>query len=132
MAYLYLMLAIISELIGTSLLKASDGFSKLFPTLGLLVSFSLAFFFLSLSLKTIPLNLAYAIWSGLGTVATVVISILIWKEQVNFASITGITLIIVGVIILNLYGPGHSESANTDYPANENSNSFSHKRVNES
>ncbi|RYD05795.1 hypothetical protein N752_07840 [Desulforamulus aquiferis] len=60
MAYLYLMLAIVSELIGTSLLKASEGFSKLFPTLGLLVSFTVAFFFLSLSLKTIPLNMAYA------------------------------------------------------------------------
>ena len=116
----FLMLAIFFELIGTSLLKASVGFSKLFPTLGLLVSFSLAFFFLSLSLKTIPLNLAYAIWSGLGTVATVIISILIWKEKVNIASITGITLIIVGVIVLNLYGPGHSESANKDYPVKEN------------
>lgn len=125
MAFLYLMLAIISELIGTSLLKASEGFSKLFPTLGLLVIFSVAFFFLSLSLKTIPLNLAYAIWSGLGTVATVVISILIWKEQVNFASITGITLIIIGVVVLNLYGPGHSQSSTEDSSNKHNAgNSF--------
>ena len=123
MGYMYLMLAIVSELIGTSLLKASEGFSKLFPTVGLLVSFSLAFFFLSLSLKTIPLNLAYAIWSGLGTVATVIISILIWKEKVNFASITGISLIIIGVIVLNMYAPGHGESGQTDYTVNENSNS---------
>lgn len=122
-AFLYLMLAIVTELIGTSLLKASDGFTKLFPTVGLLISFSLAFFFLSLSLKTIPLNLAYAIWSGLGTVATVVISILIWKERVNFASISGIALIIIGVVILNLYGPGHAESASPDSPANEKSGS---------
>lgn len=120
MAFLYLMLAIISELFGTSLLKASEGFSKLFPTLGMLVSFSLAFFFLSLSLKTIPLNVAYAIWSGLGTVATVVISILIWKEKINFASITGITLIIIGVIVLNLYGPGHSESSTVDLQKEQN------------
>lgn len=121
MAYLYLMLAIFTELIGTSLLKASAGFSKLYPTLGCLLSFSVAFFFLSLSLKTIPLNMAYAIWSGLGTVATVIISILIWKEKVNVASITGIALIIVGVIILNLYGPGHGETADGDYPVKENS-----------
>ncbi|GAB6181279.1 quaternary ammonium compound efflux SMR transporter QacH [Desulfotomaculum defluvii] len=119
MAFLYLMLAIVSELIGTSLLKASDGFSKLYPTIGLLVSFSLAFFFLSLSLKTIPLNLAYAIWSGLGTIATVIISIVIWKEQVNLASISGITLIIIGVIVLNLYGPGHSESGKSEQPVND-------------
>ena len=124
MAFLYLMLAIVCELIGTSLLKASEGFSKLIPTLGLLVSFTLAFFFLSLSLKTIPLNLAYAIWSGLGTVATVIISILIWQEKVNVASIAGIALIIIGVIVLNLYGPGHSQSADKDYPVNEISSSF--------
>lgn len=107
----YLLLAIVSELIGTSLLKASDGFSKLLPTVGLLACFTLAFFFLSLSLKTIPLNIAYAIWSGLGTVATVIISILIWKEKVNLASVTGIALIIIGVIILNFYGPSHNEAA---------------------
>ncbi|SHK90658.1 small multidrug resistance pump [Desulforamulus aeronauticus DSM 10349] len=124
MAFLYLMLAIVCELIGTSLLKASEGFSKLIPTLGLLVSFTLAFFFLSLSLKTIPLNLAYAIWSGLGTVATVIISILIWQEKVNVASIAGIALIIIGVIVLNLYGPGHSQSADKDYSVNEISSSF--------
>ncbi|MCL5289787.1 MAG: multidrug efflux SMR transporter [Bacillota bacterium] len=128
MPYLYLMLAIFTELIGTSLLKASAGFSKLFPTLGCLVSFSVAFFFLSLSLKTIPLNMAYAIWSGLGTVATVIISILIWKEKVNVASITGIALIIVGVIILHLYGPGHSEAADRDYPVRENSKVFQTNR----
>ncbi|MEG6522937.1 multidrug efflux SMR transporter [Desulfotomaculum sp. 1211_IL3151] len=120
----YLMLAIVCELVGTSLLKASDGFSKLFPTVGLLIGFTLAFFFLSLSLKTIPLNIAYAIWSGLGTVATVIISILIWKEKVNFASVTGIALIIIGVIVLNMYGPGHSEAKNTERTVQDNSNRF--------
>lgn len=113
MAYLYLTLAISFELIGTSLLKASAGFSRLLPTLGLLVSFTLSFFCLSLSLKTIPLNIAYAIWSGVGTVATVIISILIWKERVNVASLTGIALIIVGVIVLNLYAPGQSQVKGT-------------------
>jgi small multidrug resistance pump len=120
----YLMLAIISELIGTSLLKASDGFSKLFPTAGLLVSFTLAFFFLSLSLKTIPLNLAYAIWSGLGTMATVIISVLIWKEKINFASITGISLIIIGVIVLNMYGPSQSEANNTGRTVQDSGSSY--------
>lgn len=125
MAYLYLMLAILCELLGTSLLKASQGFSKLFPTVGLLVSFTLAFFFLSLSLKTIPLNLAYAIWSGVGTIATVIISILIWKERINAASITGIALIVIGVVILNLYAPGQSESAKADYSVSENTKGLS-------
>lgn len=111
MAYLFLLISIISELIGTSLLKASEGFSKLFPTIGVLVSFTVAFFFLSLSLKTIPLNVAYALWSGIGTVATVAISILIWKEKINVGSIVGILLIITGVAVLNLFGPSHSHSS---------------------
>ncbi|MFB3166626.1 quaternary ammonium compound efflux SMR transporter QacH [Neobacillus sp. 179-C4.2 HS] len=111
MSYLYLALAIVGELIGSSLLKASEGFSKLFPTIGVIVAFVGCFFFLSLSLKTIPLNTAYAIWSGVGIVATTIISVLIWKEKINTASITGIILILAGVVILNLFGPGHGESS---------------------
>ncbi|MDN7246925.1 multidrug efflux SMR transporter [Planococcus shenhongbingii] len=114
MSYLYLSLAIIGELIGSSLLKASEGFSKLFPTMGMLAAFVFSFFFLSLALKTIPLNAAYAIWSGLGMVATTIISVLIWKEKINFASVTGIILILIGVVILNLFGPGHNETTAHD------------------
>lgn len=111
MSYLYLTLAITGELVGSSLLKASDGFTKLYPTIGVVIGFISCFFFLSLSLKTIPLNTAYAIWSGVGIVATTIISVLIWKEKINMASVIGISLILVGVIILNLFGPGHGESA---------------------
>ncbi|KAB8135721.1 multidrug efflux SMR transporter [Gracilibacillus oryzae] len=110
MSYLYLLLAIIGELIGSSLLKASEGFSKLYPTIGVIVAFIACFFFLSLSLKTIPLNTAYAIWSGIGIVATTIISVLIWKEKINMASVAGIILILAGVVILNLYGPGHGDA----------------------
>ncbi|MGI2326912.1 DMT family transporter [Planococcus sp. YIM B11945] len=111
MPYLFLALAIIGELIGSSLLKASEGFSKLVPTAGMIASFVFSFFFLSLALKYIPLNVAYAIWSGLGMVATTIISVLIWKEKINFASVAGIVLIIIGVVILNFYGPSQGESA---------------------
>ena len=121
MGYLFLLFAITFELVGTSLLKASEGFSKIFPTFGLIISFVCSLLFLSLSLKTIPLNIGYAIWSGVGTIATVVISILIWKEKINIASVIGIAFIIIGVIVLNLFGPGHSASAKTEYPVNENS-----------
>ncbi|HFK6907688.1 TPA: quaternary ammonium compound efflux SMR transporter QacH [Listeria monocytogenes] len=116
MSYLYLALAIVGEIIGSSLLKASEGFSKLFPTIGVIIAFVVSFFFLSLSLKTIPLNTAYALWSGLGLVLTTIISVLIWKEKLNMASIAGITLIIAGVVILNLFGPGHGEP---DHKASE-------------
>ncbi|WP_082693112.1 multidrug efflux SMR transporter [Bacillus sp. FJAT-29814] len=105
LAYLYLFLTICSELVGTSMLKASAGFTKLYPTIGIFVSYFFAFFFLSQTLKTIPLNAAYAIWAGMGTIATVVISVMIWKERINAASIIGIALITIGVVVLNLFGP---------------------------
>jgi small multidrug resistance pump len=107
------MVSIISELIGTSMVKASEGFTKVFPVFGVFVSFSIAFFFLSLSLKTIPLNAAYAIWSGLGTIATVIISVLIWKERITIGSVIGILLIVTGVVVLNLWSPAHNTSSNS-------------------
>ena len=110
MSYVYLTLAIVSEIAATSLLKLSQGFSKMLFGILALVLYGLCFFFLSLSLKTIPLNTAYALWAGLGLVLTTVISVLVWKEKLNMASIAGITLILVGVVILNLFGPGHGES----------------------
>lgn len=114
MSYFFLALAIMGELIGSSLLKASDGFSKLYPTIGLVFAFVGSFFFLSMSLKTIPLNTAYAVWSGIGIVATTIISVLIWKEKINGASIAGIVLILIGVVVLNLFGPGHGESRDSN------------------
>ncbi|MEC1736342.1 multidrug efflux SMR transporter [Bacillus mojavensis] len=110
MGYLYLLLAIFGELNGSSMLKAAEGFSKLYPTIGTIISFMGSLFFLSLAMKTIPLNTAYALWSGIGIIATTIISILIWKEKINVASVTGIVLILVGVVILNLFGPGHGEA----------------------
>ncbi|MEK4689440.1 MULTISPECIES: multidrug efflux transporter outer membrane subunit EmrC [Bacillus] len=114
MAYLYLVLAISGELIGSSMLKAAEGFSKLYPTIGTIIAYIGSFFFLSLAMKTIPLNTAYALWSGIGIIATTIISILIWKEKINVASVTGIALILVGVVILNLFGPGHGEADNVE------------------
>ncbi|RLQ93368.1 DMT family transporter [Falsibacillus albus] len=106
-SYIFLALAIASELFGTSMLKASEGFSKPFPAIGVIIGFGSAFFFLSMSLKVIPLSVAYAIWSGVGTAATVVIGVLVWKEKISPASLAGIALIIAGVILLNLKSPGH-------------------------
>ncbi|MFD0677223.1 MULTISPECIES: DMT family transporter [unclassified Paenibacillus] len=112
MAYFFLAISIIGELIGTSMLKASQGFTKLYPTLFTLVAFVTSFYFLSLALKALPLNMTYAIWSGVGAVATVLISVLIWKEKINTGSIAGISLIVIGVVILNLFGAGHGEAQN--------------------
>ncbi|MGG3891494.1 DMT family transporter [Metabacillus fastidiosus] len=104
-AYLFLLIAITAELFGTSMLKASSGFTKIWPTIAVFVSFGISFYSLSLSLKSIPLSIAYAIWSGIGTAATVIIGILIWKEKINITSVLGILFIIAGVILLNLHAP---------------------------
>ena len=107
MGYMHLFFAIIGEIFGTSLLKMSDGFTKLIPTISSMTSFLLSFYFLSMSLKSIQLNTAYAMWSGVGIVITTAVSVFLWKESINFASFVGIGLILVGVIVLNLYGPSH-------------------------
>ena len=102
MSYVYLTLAIVSEIAATSLLKLSQGFSKMLFGILALVLYGLCFFCLSLSLKGIQLNLAYAIWSGIGLVGTTVLSILLFHEKVTLTSLLGIALVIVGLVILNL------------------------------
>jgi multidrug transporter EmrE-like cation transporter len=99
---IYLLLAIFSEVVGTSCLKASDGFTKVFPSIGVVIGFASAFYFMSLALKHIPLGTAYAIWSGLGTALTVMVGVLVWKEKIGLYTIIGILLIICGVILLQL------------------------------
>lgn len=101
--YLFLALAIIGELIGTNLLKMSMGFTKILPTIGSLISFALCFYFLSIAMVKIPLNIAYANWSALGILATTAIASLIYKEQINVMSMIGIVFIIIGVVMLNLF-----------------------------
>ncbi|CAI2645670.1 hypothetical protein HW41_06390 [Apilactobacillus kunkeei] len=101
--YLFLALAIIGELIGTNLLKMSMGFTKILPTIGSLISFALCFYFLSIAMVKIPLNIAYANWSALGILATTAIASLVYKEQINVMSMIGIVFIIIGVVLLNLF-----------------------------
>jgi multidrug transporter EmrE-like cation transporter len=98
----FLLLAIFTEVIGTVALKTSYGFTKLVPTLIVLVSYLLAFYFLSQSVKTFPLGSAYAIWSGLGTLATAIIGWIFFKDPFNLYAICGVALILIGVAILNM------------------------------
>jgi len=100
--FLYLLLAIVSEVIATSSLKASQGFSRLWPSLLVVVGYGAAFYLFSLSLKQIPLGIAYAIWSGLGTVGVVLIGLFLWGETLNALRVFGIALILIGTVILNL------------------------------
>ncbi|NHD24803.1 quaternary ammonium compound efflux SMR transporter QacG [Staphylococcus aureus] len=96
-----------TEIIGTSFLKTSEGFTKLWPTLGTLLSFGICFYFLSLTIKFLPLNITYATWAGLGLVLTTIISVIVFKENVNLISIISIGLIVIGVVLLNVFGESH-------------------------
>jgi len=99
--YIFLAISIIGEVIATTMLKMSDGFTVLFPSIGVIVGYGLSFICLSVCLKTIPLSLAYAIWSGVGTALTVLIGVLVWGELFNTIKLSGIILIIGGVVLLN-------------------------------
>ena len=103
MKYLYLALAIVLEVLGSSFMKASDGFSKLLPTTITIIAYIACFFFLSQALKLIPLGIAYAIWGGLGIVLTALISVIIFKQSLDLPAIIGIILIVTGVFVMNFF-----------------------------
>ncbi|WP_426701961.1 DMT family transporter [Rhodanobacter sp. Col0626] len=101
-AWLTLALAILAEVIGTSALKASEGFSRLLPSVVVIAGYGLAFYFLSLTLKQIPVGIAYAVWSGAGTVLITLIGVLAFRQRIDLAGMLGIALIVAGVLVLNL------------------------------
>jgi small multidrug resistance pump len=100
---LILLLAILSEVAGTVALKASEGFARFGPSVLVVVGYGLSLVLLALALRQIPLGIAYAIWSGLGTAGAVVAGVLLWRESLGPAGVVGILLIIVGVALLNLF-----------------------------
>ncbi|KON67838.1 multidrug efflux SMR transporter [Peribacillus butanolivorans] len=104
--YVILGIAIISEVFGSSMLKVSNGFKKLFPSIGVIIGMGIAFYCLSLSLNTIPLGTAYAIWSGIGTALTALVGVIVYKERFNLKKFLGLVLIIGGVVVLKLSSGG--------------------------
>ncbi|MEM9715089.1 MAG: SMR family transporter [Pseudomonadota bacterium] len=100
--YLILVIAIIFEVAGTTLLKLSDGFTKLWPTLGALALYAATFYCLSLLLRVIPVGVAYALWSGLGVLLITLIGIFAFGQKLDMAAYIGIGLIIAGVVVLNV------------------------------
>lgn len=108
--YLYLGISILSEVMATNLLKASDGFSKLNISLLCVVSYVVCFFTLSKALNYIPLNIAYALWGALGILVITLISVFYWKEAINSPTIIGVVLIIVGTVLINVYGSAHQST----------------------
>ncbi|WP_432995439.1 DMT family transporter [Dactylosporangium sp. CA-233914] len=101
---MFLALAIAVEVVGTSLLKATEGFTKLWPTTGVLVAYTLAFLFMAQAVKQVPVGVAYAMWSGLGTAAIVAIGAVFLGEPLSLLKVAGVGLVIAGVVVLNLGG----------------------------
>lgn len=107
MTWLYLILAILLEVTGTTCMKLSEGFTKTVPSILLFVFYILSFGMLTLALKRIDVSLAYAVWSGVGTALIVTIGILWFKEPAGALKLVSIGLIIVGVVFLNIAGGTH-------------------------
>ena len=103
MSYLYLAGAILFEVAATSFLKASDGMTRAVPTILTLVGYGIAFYFLSLTLRTVPVGVAYAIWSGVGIVLISLIGVFWFRQTPDFPAIAGMLLIIAGVAVLYLF-----------------------------
>ena len=101
--WLYLAFAIAAEIVATSALKVADGFTKPLPSLVSILGYSLAFYLLSLSLRTIPVGIAYAIWAGVGIVVIALIGWRLFKQPLDGAAMIGIGLIVAGVLVLNLF-----------------------------
>ncbi len=103
MPWLYLFFAITGEIIGTTALKASDGFTRLTPSLLAIVGYGVGFYFLALVLRSIPLGITYAIWSGVGVAAVTLIGWWLYGQRLDWAALVGIGLIVAGVLVLNLW-----------------------------
>jgi len=101
--YTFLGIAIIAEVIGTSALKASGEFTRLIPSLLVIAGYGTAFYFMALAMRTIPLGVTYAIWSGMGIVLITITGMLIYKQIPDIASIVGMALIIGGVLVIHLF-----------------------------
>lgn len=101
--YLYLGTAILAEVIATSFLKASDGMSKPWPTLASMLGYAIAFYFLALTLRTIPTGIAYALWSAIGIVLISLVSWLWFDQSLDGPAIGGLALIVCGVLVINVF-----------------------------
>ncbi len=103
MAYWYLAIAIVAEVIATSALKASEEFTRIAPSLLVVIGYGVAFYFMTLVLKTIPVGITYAIWSGVGIVLVAIVGAVIYKQIPDFAAVIGMGLIIAGVVVIHLF-----------------------------
>ena len=101
--WLFLSVAIAAEVVATSALKASDGFSRLWPALLVVAGYGAAFFFLSLTLRVIPIGVAYAVWSGVGIVLITLVAWFLFGQTLDTPAILGMALIVAGVVVMNVF-----------------------------
>jgi small multidrug resistance pump len=103
MAWVLLLIAIMAEVIATSALKSTEGFSKILPSAIAVIGYVISFYFLSLTLKSLPIGITYAIWSGVGIILISVIGYFFYKQNLDAPAIIGIAFIIFGVAIINIF-----------------------------
>lgn len=101
--YVYLLIAIVAEIIATSSLKASEQFTKLWPSVLVAAGYLTAFYFLSLTLKKMEVGIAYALWSGIGIVLVSIAGAVLYKQKPDIPAVIGMALIICGVVVINLF-----------------------------
>ena len=102
-AHLYLALAIVAEVAATSALKASGEFTRLVPSVVVVVGYGVAFYLLTLVLRTIPVGITYAIWSGLGIVLVTLVAVILYRQVPDLPALIGMGLIVVGVVVINVF-----------------------------
>ena len=103
MTYLYLAIAIVAEVTATSFLKSTEGFTKLWPSIVVVLGYAAAFYFLSLTLRTMSVGIVYAIWCGVGIVLVALIAWLIFGQKLDLPAVLGMALIIAGVAVINVF-----------------------------
>ena len=103
MAYLYLAIAIVAEVAATSALKASEEFTRLAPSLVVVIGYGVAFYFMTLVIRTIPIGITYAIWSGVGIVLVTITGIALYDQTPDVPAIIGMAFIIIGVIVIHIF-----------------------------
>lgn len=103
MAYLFLAIAIVAEVVATTALRAADGFTQIVPSIVSIVGYAVAFYFLSLTLRTMPVGIAYAIWSGVGIVLISLAGWVIYRQLLDAPAIIGMSMIMGGVMVINVF-----------------------------
>ncbi len=101
--WVLLAIAIVAEVIGTSFLKASDGFTRLWPSVAVVLSYCIAFYFLAITLRTMPVGIAYAVWAGAGIALIALIGWVVFGQALDTAAAVGISLIVAGIVVLQLF-----------------------------